>query len=89
MVFWQLTIGANDPGPLARFRAQRPERTGSTWGLGASVERRTRDDGPMAGPVTCIAHGARLAGAHSPPGQVPSLPLVTIISSWASVPGHM
>jgi Glyoxalase-like domain len=42
MVFWQLTIDANDPARLARFRAQALARL---TGLGATVvDRRVNDD---------------------------------------------
>ena len=59
MLFWQLTIDANDPAVLARFWAQAlgyqpvpPSEPATTWHahyqarLGASVQRRDRYDDP-------------------------------------------
>jgi Glyoxalase-like domain len=49
MVFWQLTIDANDPALLARFWARAlgyQPAVAELTGLGATVERRTRYDDP-------------------------------------------
>jgi hypothetical protein len=48
MVFWQLTIDANDPALLARLWARAPGCQPATHAelldLGSTVQRRTRED---------------------------------------------